>query len=88
MKKARHLAVTGLRCGLRGRAGLPRRPSGRGSPGSYQAVAGLLASINARTSEVANNRWRSLSMVLMVLGYPLGSVVVGLAISPFMATGS
>ena len=51
-------------------------------------IGGMLASINALTSEVANNRWRSLSMALMVLGYPLGGVVGGLAISPFMATGN
>jgi hypothetical protein len=43
-KKARHLAVTGLFFRPSDRAGLPRRPSGRVSPGSYQAVAGLLAS--------------------------------------------
>jgi hypothetical protein len=44
MKKARHLAVTGLVFRPYGRAGLPHRPSDRVSPGSYQAVAGLLAS--------------------------------------------
>jgi len=51
-------------------------------------IGGMLASINALTSEVSNARWRSLSMSLMVLGYPLGGVVGGLAISPLMATGN
>lgn len=51
-------------------------------------IGGMLASINALTSEVSNARWRSLSMALMVLGYPLGGVVGGLAISPLMATGN
>jgi MFS family permease len=51
-------------------------------------IGGMLASINALTSEVSNARWRSLSMALMVLGYPLGGVLGGLAISPFMATGN
>lgn len=50
-------------------------------------IGGMLAAINALTPEVSSRRWRSLAMSLMVLGYPLGGVLGGFAISPLMASG-
>lgn len=40
-------------------------------------LGGMLAAVNAATAEVANARYRSLCVVLMAAGYPLGNVIGG-----------
>ncbi len=40
-------------------------------------IGGMLAAINATAAECSSQRWRSLAMALMVIGYPLGGVVGG-----------
>ncbi len=40
-------------------------------------VGGMLAAVNAATAEFANARWRSLCVSMMVIGYPVGSVIGG-----------
>ena len=51
-------------------------------------IGGLLAAINAATAEVSNNRWRSLAMALMVIGYPLGGVLGGIIVRHLLAIGT
>jgi MFS transporter, AAHS family, vanillate permease len=51
-------------------------------------IGGLLAAINAATAEVSNNRWRSLAMALMVIGYPLGGVLGGVIVRHLLAIGT
>jgi MFS family permease len=51
-------------------------------------IGGMLAAINAATAEVTNNRWRSLSMALMVIGYPLGGVLGGGVVRHLLAAGT
>ena len=51
-------------------------------------IGGMLAAINALAAELANNRWRSLAMALMVIGYPLGGVFGGLVVQRILAHGS
>ncbi|WP_338446380.1 MFS transporter [Pelagerythrobacter marensis] len=40
-------------------------------------LGGMLAATNAATAEVANNRFRSLCVILMAAGYPLGNIIGG-----------
>ncbi|MPS69726.1 MULTISPECIES: MFS transporter [unclassified Novosphingobium] len=42
-------------------------------------IGGMLAAINAVTAEFANARRRNLALAVMVIGYPLGAVIGGLA---------
>ena len=51
-------------------------------------IGGMLAAINAATAEVSNNRWRSLAMALMVIGYPLGGVLGGIIVKHLLAVGT
>ncbi len=51
-------------------------------------IGGMLAAINAAAAEFSNNRYRSLAMSLMVIGYPLGGVFGGLVVQQLLATGS
>jgi len=51
-------------------------------------IGGMLAAINALAAELANDRWRSLAMALMVIGYPLGGVFGGLAVQWILAHGN
>jgi len=51
-------------------------------------IGGMLAAINAAAAEFSNDRWRSVAMALMVIGYPLGGVVGGLAVQHMLATGT
>lgn len=51
-------------------------------------IGGMLAAINAAAAEFSNNRYRSLAMSLMVIGYPLGGVTGGLVVQQLLATGS
>ena len=51
-------------------------------------IGGMLAAINALAAELANNRWRSLAMALMVIGYPLGGVFGGMVVQRILAHGS
>ena len=51
-------------------------------------IGGMLAAINAATAEVTNNRWRSLAMALMVIGYPLGGVLGGGVVKHLLASGT
>ncbi len=49
-------------------------------------IGGMLAAINAATAEVSNNRWRSLAMALLVIGYPLGGVLGGIVVKHLLAS--
>jgi len=51
-------------------------------------IGGMLAAITAATAEVTNNRWRSLAMALMVIGYPLGGVLGGSVVKYLLASGT
>ena len=51
-------------------------------------IGGMLAAINAVAAEFSNNRYRSLAMSLMVIGYPLGGVIGGLAVQQLLVAGS
>lgn len=51
-------------------------------------IGGILASINALAAELSSNRWRSLAMALMVVGYPLGGVFGGMVAQGLLASGS
>lgn len=50
-------------------------------------IGGMLAAINAAAAEFSSNRHRSLAMSLMVIGYPIGGVLGGLAVQQLLATG-
>lgn len=50
-------------------------------------IGGMLAAINAAAAECSNDRWRSLAMALMVIGYPLGGVLGGLAAQELLGAG-
>lgn len=50
-------------------------------------IGGLLAAINAVTAEFANDRWRSLAISLMVIGYPLGGAIGGFAVKAILSGG-
>jgi len=51
-------------------------------------IGGMLAAINAAAAEFSNNRFRSVAMALMVIGYPLGGVFGGLAVQQQLISGS
>jgi MFS family permease len=51
-------------------------------------IGGMLASINALAAELSSRRWRSVAMALMVIGYPVGGVLGGLAVQVILAHGS
>ncbi len=48
----------------------------------------MLASINAAAAELSSQRWRSLAMSLMVIGYPLGGVIGGTIVQKLLARGT
>ena len=50
-------------------------------------IGGMLAAINATAAEFANDRWRSVAMALMVIGYPIGGVIGGLVVQNLLAGG-
>lgn len=49
-------------------------------------IGGMLAITTAVTAEFSNQRWRGLAMSLMVIGYPVGGIVGGLAVQHILAT--
>ena len=51
-------------------------------------IGGMLAAINAATAEVSNHRWRSFSMALMVIGYPIGGVLGGFVVKHLLTIGT
>lgn len=51
-------------------------------------IGGMLAAINAAAAEFSSNKYRSLAMSLMVIGYPIGGVVGGLAVQQLLASGT
>lgn len=51
-------------------------------------IGGMLASINAAAAEFSNGRWRGLAMALMVIGYPIGGVLGGMAVQQLLDTGT
>jgi len=51
-------------------------------------IGGMLASINAAAAELSSQRWRSLAVALMVIGYPLGGVIGGTVVQRLLAGGS
>ncbi len=50
-------------------------------------IGGMLAAINAMAAELSNDRWRALSLSLMVIGYPLGAIIGGLAAIMLLGSG-
>jgi benzoate transport len=51
-------------------------------------IGGMLASINAAAAELSSQRWRSLAVALMVVGYPLGGVIGGMVVQHLLAGGT
>jgi len=51
-------------------------------------IGGMLAAINAVAAEFSSNRCRSIAMSLMVIGYPIGGVLGGLAVQQLLAGGT
>src|SRR5271167_3201145 len=51
-------------------------------------IGGMLASISAAAAELSNQRWRSLAVALMVIGYPVGGVVGGTIVQSLLAGGT
>jgi benzoate transport len=51
-------------------------------------IGGMLASINAAAAELSSQRWRSLAVALMVVGYPLGGVIGGTVVQRLLAGGT
>ncbi len=51
-------------------------------------IGGMLASISAAAAELSSQRWRSLAMSLMVIGYPLGGVFGGMVVQRLLAGGT
>lgn len=51
-------------------------------------IGGMLAAINAAAAEFSNMRWRNLALALMVIGYPVGGVLGGLAVQQLLETGT
>lgn len=51
-------------------------------------IGGMLAAINAAAAEFSNNRYRSVALSVMVIGYPLGGVLGGLVVQQLLASGT
>ncbi|MEO8722547.1 MAG: MFS transporter [Sphingobium sp.] len=51
-------------------------------------IGGMLAAINAAAAEFSNNRYRSVAMALMVIGYPIGGVLGGIAVQHLLVSGN
>ncbi|MGO9930229.1 MAG: MFS transporter [Steroidobacteraceae bacterium] len=51
-------------------------------------IGGMLASINAAVAELSSQRWRSLAVSLMVIGYPVGGVIGGTVVQNLLAGGT
>jgi benzoate transport len=51
-------------------------------------IGGMLASINAAAAELSSQRWRSLAVALMVIGYPLGGVIGGTVVQRLLGGGT
>ncbi|HWX80727.1 MAG TPA: MFS transporter [Steroidobacteraceae bacterium] len=51
-------------------------------------IGGMLASINAAVAELSSQRWRSLAVSLMVIGYPVGGVIGGTVVQRLLAGGT
>ena len=51
-------------------------------------IGGMLASINAAAAELSSERRRSLAVSLMVIGYPLGGVIGGMAVQRLLGGGT
>ena len=51
-------------------------------------IGGMLASINAAVAELSSQRWRSLAVSLMVIGYPLGGVIGGTVVQKLLSGGT
>lgn len=50
-------------------------------------IGGMLPAINTAAAELSNRRWRSLAMALMVIGYPLGGALGGVAVQALYGAG-
>src|SRR5271154_2991834 len=51
-------------------------------------IGGMLASINATAAELSNQRWRSMAVSLMVIGYPVGGVIGGMVVQKLLGGGT
>jgi benzoate transport len=51
-------------------------------------IGGMLASINAAVAELSSQRWRSVAVALMVVGYPVGGVTGGIIVQKLLGSGT
>ena len=51
-------------------------------------IGGMLASINAAVAELSSQRWRSVAVAFMVIGYPLGGVAGGIVVQKLLGGGT
>lgn len=51
-------------------------------------IGGMLAVTTAAAAEYSNLRWRGVAMAFMVIGYPIGGIIGGLAVRSILADGS
>ena len=51
-------------------------------------IGGMLASINAAAAELSSQRWRSLAVSLMVIGYPVGGIIGGTIVQRLLGGGT
>lgn len=50
-------------------------------------IGGMLAATNAVAAEMSNARRRNLSLAIMVIGYPIGAVIGGMVVAPWLKVG-
>jgi benzoate transport len=51
-------------------------------------IGGMLASINAAAAELSSQRWRSVAVSFMVIGYPVGGVIGGMVVQRLLGGGT
>ncbi len=51
-------------------------------------IGGMLAVTTAAAAEYSNLRWRGLAMAFMVIGYPIGGILGGIAVRSILADGT
>ena len=58
-----------------------------GAPAAYlRQLPAPLAAINAVTAELTSKKGRSIAMALMVIGYPLGGIIIGYGLDRLLHT--
>ena len=51
-------------------------------------IGGMLAVTTAAAAEYSNLRWRGIAMAFMVIGYPIGGILGGIAVRSILADGT